>query len=158
MRRELVSYRLSGELSKEQQFPVLHQWPIFVVGQQFQFVYSIADLLEVLFLDIIAISESAFVGIRKLVDTFAFVHHIPHARLNSVNVAGDFLDRLNHSFVINAEAFESIRIGDQLILVSDRRWNDMVHGQIANHARFDLNFLDVIFKADLIAGFQFMVA
>ena len=57
--------------------------------------------------------------ISDLVDTLALFDHCPDTGLNSINVSGDFFDRLNHGFVIDAKSFKSIGIGDQLC--SDRQ-------------------------------------
>ena len=57
------------------------------IATQFKFIHRIADHLEILLLNIIAIRAGAFVSICDLVDTLTFFNHCSDTSLDRIDMS-----------------------------------------------------------------------
>ena len=134
---------------KKQQLPILRQRPEGVVDEHFEVVGAVADAAHQAH-HVGRVGEGALGHIRHMVGLLAGLDQRPRVLRKGVDVAGDLAVGLDVGLAegpeLVAEDFlAALDALNQNILVSDGGGDNVVEADIAHHAGFDLELLDVGF-------------
>ena len=107
---------------------------------------------------LVVVSQRFLVLVFNSVGRFARFNHRVDSFLDVSHVSGNLFDqrRIQNGqlgyFGLGINGFDFVQIVQEHRLIACSHRNDVIYGQVAQHTRFDLDFLCVGFPLYLVAG------